>query len=164
MAIDKNMLIKLYSIALEEARHRDRLYTQTWMAVAIAGSVFLAAAGLFLKQQPSIISECYMTAFKIGLVSLGTCLAFFFTYSVFRLARERKICWEVAEKIEGVWMGNKEGLEDLFVRRKISKIPEKCRRICWAFSCREQGWRWVYPGTIFLAWIAFCIFLFICID
>ena len=157
----------LYSIAMEEARHRDRLYTQTWIAVAITGSVFFAAAALFLKQ-PSIISESCLTGFKIGLVSLGTSLGLFFTYSVFRLVKEGDICRGVANKIEDALLTGREQseapeLKDLLVRRKITEIePSDCRRVCWALS--GQGWRWVYPGTIFLAWIAFCIFLFICIN
>ena len=165
--VDKKQLMELYKISLEEARHRDRLYTQTWIAVAISASVFVAAFG-FLFKQISVIFECYMTAFRIGLISLGTFLGLFFTYSVFRLAREKKICWDVAGNIERMFLHGKEQsetpkLKDLLVRQKIEHDePGGCRRVCWALS--GQGWRWVYPGTILLAWIAFCVFLFICID
>ena len=169
MAMDKKELIELYKTTLEEARHRDRLYTQTWMAVAITGSVFFAAAALFLKQPP-IIPECCMTGFRIGFVILGTCLAFFFTYSVFRFAKEKEICCDIARKIECKFLHGEEQSEgpkleeDLLIRHRLSKIEQKgwCDRLKWAFS--GQGWRRVYPSTIFLAWIAFCIFLFICID
>ena len=47
MDLDKKELIELYKIALEEAQHRDRLYTQTWMAVVISATVLFAALGLF---------------------------------------------------------------------------------------------------------------------
>ena len=89
----------------------------------------------------------------------------FFTYSVFRLAREGNICRGIASTIEDALLTGREQsespeLEGLLVRQKLNEIPGGCRRVWWAFS--RQGWRWVYPGTILVV-ILFFIFLGICV-
>ncbi len=164
LAINRNQYIELYSIAMAEARHRDRLYTQTWIAVAISATVLIAALGLFWGKY-SLPSGWGITVIMIVL-----CLIFggFFTYSVFRLSREGNICRNIASKIEKVLLNGREQsespeLEGLLVRQKLNKIPGGWRRVWWALSFRKQGWRWVYPVTILVVWVLFSIFLGICV-
>jgi len=154
MPVDRGDLLELYSIALEEARHRDRLYTQTWIAVVITGSVLFAAISLFLKE-PSAISGCCIMWFMIGLVLI---LAPLFTNSIFRLAKEGDICRGIAREIEDALLAEREqsgaeGLICLLVRQKIDGIKPttKCEYIKWV--CRGQGLRLVYPSAVVVIWI-----------
>jgi len=155
MAIDRNQYIELLSIAMAEARHRDRLYTQTWMAVVISATVLFAALGLFWGKG-SLPSGWWITVIMIVFVLI---FGGFFTYSVFRLAREGNICRGIASTIEDALLTRREQsespeLEGLLVRQKLNEIPGGCRRVKWAFS--RQGWRRVYPGTI----LVFILFIF----
>ena len=162
--ITENALLELYKTTLEEAQHRDRLYTQTWMAVAITGSVLVAALS-FVFRQPLVISKWWVAL----PIALGLIFGVFFTNSIFRLVKEGDICRGIAREIEDALLTRKEqsGTERLIcllVRQKIDNIKQKtkCEYVKWVW--RGQGWRWVYPGIVLVAWIAFCFFLCICIN
>jgi len=123
MAIDKNMLIKLYSIALEEARHHDQLYTQTWTPVILATSV-VGTLGLIIWRY--FLTPEALFSFKLFMTLLGILLGYFFIWSASRHTAEGDICRDIANKIEGILMGktNEETLKigDLLVVQKIKAV------------------------------------------
>jgi len=133
------------------------------MAVAISATVLFAALGLFWGK--------YFLPFgwwiTVIMIALGLIFGGFFTYSVFRLAREGNICRGIASTIEDALLTGREQserpeLEGLLVRQKIEHDElQGCARVKWAFS--GQGWRRVYPITIFIVWILLSILLGICV-
>ena len=153
MAVDKNKLLELYSIVLEEARHHDRLFTQIWVAGVIAGGILLTALSLSLRQ-PSLVSKSSLLWPVIG---FGSLLLMCFYWSICRHASEARKCRDIARNIEDILTGKipEEAikLNNLLVMGKVKEM-----RVPWDKEVYsplvDPAWRLFYPVMLLLVWVA----------
>jgi hypothetical protein len=149
MAIGENLYIQLYSIALEEARHYDRLYTHTW----IAGIVFGGAAVATLRFVPGII---------LGVaIGLGILAVLFFNVSLTSYCVKAQKCRQKAKDIGLILAGRMQGstssLQSLIEELTIGP-HSALEKTVWAQLRRPQK-RWVWLLAPIGIWVVICLFL-----
>ena len=158
MTIDKDQLMQLYSLVLGEARHRDRLYGQTWVSgVALASAAFGAMGYLF--SQPSFVLR---SPIMWALIAVGFLVALLFYRSLAYNGVLGRSCREQAKKIELILAGKKQEevpkLEDLLITRVITEFRSPRERKAWAILV-DPPWRLFWLFVPFSIWTSLCLFL-----
>jgi len=158
MTIDRNQYIELYSMAMEEARHHERLYTQIWTAALIAISVvgtlsFIIRHYFFGAELPA--------NFRWLMTILSIVLGYFFLWSVSRHAVEGDSCRDIANKIEGILAGKTREetikIGDLLVVQKIKEIRGRWYKQVYSPFIRKPGL------LVYLVPLGFWIYLWWCV-
>lgn len=158
MAIDKNLLIELYSIALEEARNHAQAYTQTWIAaVVIAGAAFGTLAFLFKEASP-VFKGSMMWIF----IGLGFLIGLFFYHSIAYHSVEGTKCREKAKEIGLILSGKMDDktpeLQELLITEIMTEFRSpKERRAYTVLVTPPSRLFWFFIPVGF--WISLCLFL-----
>jgi len=137
MAFDltKNQLIELYSIALEEFRHHDRIYVQAIVGTVIIVPAFLVAISFLFGNGSPVYSQ-YVPWVKGGIFGLAILLSGFVWWNLYRIDERLKVCDNVIGNIENKLLQVKtidetdeaasiSELSGLLVKRELSNIKVK---------------------------------------
>ena len=148
--VDKNKLLELYSIVLEEARHHDRLYTQTWIGGVIALGIFLAV----LSSAFEVITVLTLKRLLVlSALVLGYLMALAFYWSTCRHGREGRECRNIARNIEGILVGKTpEETIKLDMMKKVKEMRGPSDKAVWA-PLVDPVWRLFFPVIILVLWI-----------
>ena len=159
MAIDREKLIELYKITLEELRHQETIYVHAFIGLGILIPVFLTGVS-FLFGGESPLRQEYVCWVKwiVFLLALG--LGAFFLVVILRINGRFKVCREVAKRIETILIpvvDSKEvqEVDKVLIRREL----DKGKFDNW-FS-RIRLFIYVAIGLLGLAGVGFFIFMFI---
>ena len=154
--VDKNHLLQLYSIALEEARNHDRLYTQTWVAGVVLAS---AASGalLYYSEEPSVVLRCSAMWVLIG---VGVFVGSLFYNSIAFYGVEARNCRRKAREIGSVLAGKKQDkppkIEQLLVTQVMRESrPLRERMALWFDPPSRSKWFFIPVGL----WTYLCLSL-----
>ena len=158
MGIDRDYYITLYSIAMEEARHHDRLYTQIWAAGVIAIGILLTGMGLLFRQ-PSLVSKSYLVWTVVG---LGGLILVCFYWSICRHAMEARKCRDIARNIEDILTGRIPDeavkLDNLLVMKRVKEMHSPWDKEVYS-PLVDPVWRLFYPVLLLLIWVFICLAL-----
>jgi len=150
MAIRKNQLLELYSVVLEEARHHDRLYTQTWVGGLIALGIFLAA----LSPISGIITALALKRLLLlSALVLGYLIVLAFYWSICRHGREGRKCRDIARNIEDILTGKTpEEAIKLDMMKKVKEMGGPRDKEVWS-PLVDPAWRLFFPVIVMVFWI-----------
>ncbi len=157
-AISKDQLIKLYNIALEEARHHDRLYTAVWTPGIVLIGILLTALVLLLRE-PTPVSKSILVWTIIG---LGALVLLWFYWSICRHANEARKCRDICRNIENILAGKipKETikLDSLLVIGKVKEMRVLWDKDVW-YPLADPPQRLIQPFLILVIWIGLGLIL-----
>ena len=153
MDIDRNQLLELYSVAFEEARHHDRLYTQTWIGGIIALGIFLAV----LSSTFEIITILPLKRLLLlSALVLGYLMVLAFYWSICRHGREGRNCRDIARSIENILAGKTSEeairLDNLLVMKRVKELRSPWDKDVWS-PLVDPVWRLFFPLIILVLWI-----------
>lgn len=159
MAVDKTLYIQLYSIALEEARHYVRLYTQTWIAGIIFGGAAVAMLR-FLAGGPYPTDIILRVAIPLGIFSV-----LFFNLVLTAYGIKQKQCWQIAKDIGLILTGRRQDstTSPQSVIEKLTTAPHSALEwVTWTQLYRPR--RRLFWALVPIAlWVPTCLFLAGCI-
>lgn len=157
MSTNRDKYIELYSVAMEEARHHDRLYTQTWTSGIIALGVVLAALGLAKEFSPVFGA---LPAWPV--VGLGSLIILMFYWSTCRHGSEGRKCRDIARRIEDILAGNTPEesikLDNLLIMKKVKEMRDLRDKDIYS-PLVDPVWRIVYLVVLLVFWISLSLFL-----
>jgi len=158
MAIDKDLLVELYSISLEEARNHMRLYTQTWIAAAvITGVAFGALVSLF--REPSFVLR---GSIMWTLIGIGSLLGLGFYHSIAYHSVEARNCRGKAKEIGLILAGKTQDetpkLEELLITQVMREFRSPRESRVYAVLV-DPPWRLFWLFMPIGLWIFFCLLL-----
>lgn len=160
VGFSKNQLIQLYSIALEEARHRDRLYTQTLVAGIIVFGILLTALSFTSKIEQTLTLKGSLVLAGF-LIVLGCLLLMWFYWSICQHAREGRNRRDIARSIEDILAGKTQKdaikLDNLLVMRKTKERRLLRDKDVWS-PLVDPVARLSYPLILLAVWIVVCLF------
>lgn len=155
MAVDQNLYLRLLSIALEQARHYGRLYTQTW----IAGIIFGGAAVAMLRY---LVQGTYRIDIILGVaIPLGILAVLFFNLALTSYVVRERECQQRATDIGLILLGRRQpkssevktlikdiaaGPSSTLEKRTFSQLKTPRRRLFWL----------IVPIAL---WVPTCLFL-----
>jgi len=158
MAIDKDLLIELYSISLEEARNHMQLYTQIWVAAVVIAGVAFGTLG-FLFREPSIVLSGSILWTLIG---IGSLVGLFFYHSIAYHSVEAHNCREKAKEIGLILAGKTQDetpkLEELLITQVMREFRSPQERRVYAVLV-DPPWRLFWLFMPIGLWIFFCLLL-----
>ena len=148
MGIDKDYYT-LYSIAMQEARHHHRLYTEIWLAAIFLGGVFFSA--FYFLARVILTPPFNWFTIVFGCLIIGT-----FYWVCMRRGVIANHCRKIAKKLEHIIAGKRQDdtLDDLLVTDQIEVLIKQRRHVLrLVFWCP-----WVFfVIALLVLWVLLCL-------
>ena len=105
MDVNKNPLLQLYSISLEQVRHHARLFAETWIPIIIFISVF-GTLGFFVSRD--LFHFQVPLGFRLFMTLLGYLIGYAFLHALAWRSEEGEQAREITTRIAAILEGKKE--------------------------------------------------------
>jgi len=154
MNAERNALIELYRITLEELRQHRTIYIQLFIGLGIIITILLATLGFLFGINSPVIKPEFITLVKIFIMLGAVLFVAFYFWTLYRYDRRLKTCRSVRQAIETRIVNHIPTFDELIIGKRLDKLDINWERI--------RFYIFIPLGAIIL--ILFGLFLFLGIN